>query len=135
MLKYKVSKCVLAHNPEEPLAHYRFHVADERPGAWMLDVFACEDHSYLSPPDTDVNTLCWTGKEFIPWYIFGEKDRNLYGMSFAIEEILARGRRKEAVAMVGEWDSEVEEWTEEARERVMKLEEQGWKILNAYREQ
>lgn len=107
------------------MAHYHFII-----GEYTFDIFFNDDHSYLSPPDVDVNTLCWTGKEFTTWFPFSEADDLYYSASFDINSIMDRARKKEAIAMTREWDNP--DYYDEMNKRVMKLVNRGWTILNEF---
>jgi hypothetical protein len=137
--KYDATFDTLDLNEDDGIAHYHFYI-----GEYTFDLFFNEDHSYLSPPDVDVNTLCWTGTEFTTWYIFsvdGEKyyrtgfrvdtrsDEEYYAAQFDIDSIIQRAKHTEAVALTREWDPDD---YERMRARVMKLVNRGWTILNEF---
>lgn len=94
----------------------------------QLDIFVCPGYSYLTAPDADVNTLCWTGQEVVSWFKddfqFVDQDAD-----FSLEAIIERCKRKEAVALNSEW---LPEYYHEVKERVDKLVKRGWTILNEY---
>ena len=96
-------------------------------GEIVIDIFSSESYEYLSPPDFDVNMLCWTGSEYTIWYPVREGDEELHGYHFDIDSIIQRVMSKEAVAMIGEWREGDES---EIIERYNKLVSKGWLILN-----
>ena len=120
--KYNLTKEVIDYNRKEQIAHTHLHF-----GAIIIDIFSSEMYEYLSPPDFDVNTLCWTGEEFTIWYPVGDDDEEFYGYPFDVDSIIERALRKEAVAMVGEWVNFDKEYMEE---RFDKLVLKDWTILN-----
>ena len=136
--KYKLVKRPIDWDPDEEIAHTELQY-----GEIVIDIFSSEGYEYLSPPDFDVNTLCWTeqssanpsktrcwtGKEFTIWYPghYGEpSDDEFYGYPFDVNSIIQRAQRKEAVAMTREWiKGDPEMWV-----RLNKLQSKGWTILN-----
>lgn len=93
----------------------------------IVDIFSSEAYEYLSPPDFDVNTLCWTGEEFTIWYPVREGEGELYGYALDVDSIVKRVLRKEALAMVFEWSDFDKDYMPD---RFYKLVNKGWKILN-----
>lgn len=82
-------------NEEEEIAHTELFF-----GNITIDVFSSAGYEYLSPPDFDVNTLCWTGKEYTIWYpghYSYPSDEEYYGYDFDVESIVDRIMRKEAI--------------------------------------
>jgi len=132
--KHNAKYEIIDYNKKESIAHFHFFI-----GEYTFDVFSCEDHCYLSPPDVDVNTLCWTGSEFKSWFFTDgvvEENQQLYSVLFDGNSIIERCRKKEAIALSKEWNSFTQElnkeFTEQGRHRVAKLVAKGWKILNHY---
>ncbi len=126
--KYKAKYEMIDYDEKESIAHFHFFV-----GEYTLDIFSCEDHCYLSPPDADVNTLCWTGSKFVSWFLIGDavkENERLYSTLFDINSVIERCRKKEAIALTKEWEFMGKEFGVEMKERVNKLVSRGWKILN-----
>jgi hypothetical protein len=84
-----------------------------------IDVFACEYYCYLCPPDVDVNTLCFTGKQIVSWFP---------SLTADIVNIVERCKRKEAIVLRSEWSSEDYGILEN---RLDKLRRKGWKLIDS----
>lgn len=116
--KYNVSYEVIDEIDEDELsAHYEFEVNGS-----IFDVFAYENYSHYSyccPPDVDVNTLCWNGREYISWFDVEE---------FTVSDIIEKCKRMEAIAMTEKWETDYES-KKHYRHRVKKLTDKGWTIL------
>jgi len=112
---FEISEDVLDWDEKEPTAHIELTI-----GGILFDIFSCEDHCYLSPPDFDVNLLCWTGREFTVWsnYFFEEYDLG------SIEDIIERAKRKEALIIEGEWNLP----SKHLERRIEKLTSKNWKV-------
>jgi hypothetical protein len=120
--KFRASYYEIDRDEKEPLAHIDLTI-----GEYKFDIFSCEDHTYLSPPDLDVNTLCWTGSELVSWF-----DYSYFTMpySFDLDSIRERCLQKQAIALTEEWDCDLPGFQEEINQRVQKLRDRGWSILN-----
>lgn len=94
---------------------------------YIIDVFSCEDDCYLSPPDVDVNTICWDGTEFVTWFEYTYEDEQYYSNSFDIDDIIERCKNKEAIALTREWISDDDPTY--MKERLDKLRTKGWNIV------
>lgn len=128
--KHNAKYEIIDYNQKERIAHFNFFI-----GGYTFDIFSCEDHCYLSPPDVDVNTLCWTGSQFVSWFFtngVGEENQQLYSVPFDVNSIIERCQKKEAIALCKEWKFMGDEFGKEIQERVDKLASRGWTILNKY---
>ncbi len=128
--KYNARHELIDYNKEESIAHSHFFI-----GEYILDIFSCTDHCYLSPPDVDVNTLCWTGSKFVSWFLIGDavkENEQLYSVLFDINSVVKRCLKKEGIAFTKEWEFIGKEFEVKMKERVNKLVTRGWKILNTY---
>lgn len=112
----------LRYDKEDNIAHYNFYIKDK-----IIDVFSCESYCYLSPPDVDVNTICWNGEEFVTWFEFSLEDEEYYSEYFDVDDIIERCKNKIAIAMTREWISDDNSYMEE---RLDKLRNKGWNIIN-----
>jgi len=129
-LNYEVREESLDYDEEGRTALMTFRIS-----TYYFDINSCEDYSYLTYPDVDVNTLCWDGENVTSWLDYNEFDyykTNTY--SFDIKDIVERCKRKECIALVDEWPNNNRKnnikYLNDIMERVNKLKNRGWKILN-----
>lgn len=120
--KHKATYDKLCYDKEDTTAHYHFYIQN-----YIIDVFSCEDYSYLSPPDVDVNTICWDGEDFITWFNYTEEDEEYYSEYFDVDDIIERCKNKKAIAMTREWISDDD--NEYMKPRLDKLRNNGWTII------
>jgi uncharacterized protein YkvS len=128
--KYSAKYEIIDYNKKDLIAHFHFIIGD-----YMLDVFSCQDHCYLSPPDVDVNTICWNGSNFVSWFLTDDvinESQELYSALFDINSVIDRCKKKDAIALTKEWDFMGKEFNDEIKGRVNKLVRNGWNILNRY---
>ena len=122
MKKYNLDQEVLDYNPDEHIIHTELDS-----GTVIIDIFSSEEYEYLSPPDFDVNTLCWTGEKFTIWYPVRDNEEELYKYPLDVDSIKQRALANEAIAMMGEWSDFDKEYM---IQRFYKLANKGWSILN-----
>lgn len=85
-----------------------------------FDICATESREYYSPPECDVNTLCFDGKEIITWFPQMELESKKYGISMSTSDIIQRCKNKEAVIMFHEF------CRIDMEHRISKMRNKGW---------
>jgi hypothetical protein len=122
--KHGATYTKLCYDKVDIIAHYNFYLYDK-----IIDVFSCDGYCYLSPPDVDVNTICWNGEEFITWFNFSEDcfSEDFYSESFDIDDMIERCKNKTAIAMTNEWIQD--EDNSYMKKRLDKLRDKGWTII------
>ncbi|AGF85686.1 hypothetical protein QJ854_gp096 [Moumouvirus goulette] len=108
-------------NEEDKICHFIAYIND-----YEFDIFSGGDtYCYLSPPDVDVNTLCWDPFGLESWYYFCDEDEEKYGYEMKINDIVQRCQNKQAVAIRSEWEDDIS-----LDQRLDKITGNGWTLLN-----
>ncbi|AQN67952.1 hypothetical protein [Saudi moumouvirus] len=109
------------YNFEDKIYHFIAYI-----DIYEFDIFSGgKTRCYLSPPDVDVNTLCWDPWGLEPWYYFCDEDEEKYGYKMGIDDIVQRCLNKQAIAIRSEWEDE-----KSLDMRLEKLTQNDWTILN-----
>ncbi|AVL94494.1 hypothetical protein ma108 [Moumouvirus australiensis] len=112
---------VIDFNEEDKIYHFIAQIND-----YEFDIFSGgEICCYLSPPDVDVNTLCWDSFGLEPWYYFCNEDEKKYGHKMRVDDIIQRCMNKQAVVIRSEWENE-----NDLSIRLDKLIKNDWTLLN-----
>lgn len=112
--KFQADMVCLCYNEEDCVCHYLAYIGD-----YEFDIFSGGDYgvTYLSPPDADVNILCYDGLEYSTWFPLENID---------IQDIMKRISEKKALPIYKEW---AEDERDHLQDRLQKLLNKGWEIL------
>lgn len=114
--KYCSIKTEIEYDIASSIAQTDMEIEDVR-----LSICSSEGYDHFSIPIFDVDSLCWDGEDLFSWYFYdGEND------IYDADSIIRRAQRKEAIALVEEWE-EVDERLVHHYNRFVHT---GWKILN-----